>query len=103
MASLSAVEVPEKDLPVKLPEDVTFDKPGNPLDHHPTWKNVNCPACAKPARRETDTFDKLSEPQNFAQDDEALTQRRSLIQALVDAERTSIDDVAEAVEAFRRS
>jgi leucyl-tRNA synthetase len=51
------VPVPEKDLPVKLPDDVTFDKPGNPLDHHPTWKNVACPTCGKPARRETDTFD----------------------------------------------
>jgi leucyl-tRNA synthetase len=51
------VPVPEKDLPVQLPEDVNFDKPGNPLDHHPTWKNVNCPKCGKPARRETDTFD----------------------------------------------
>ncbi|HEU0117806.1 MAG TPA: leucine--tRNA ligase [Alphaproteobacteria bacterium] len=52
-----AVPVPEKDLPVKLPDDVTFDKPGNPLDHHPTWKNVACPKCNKPARRETDTCD----------------------------------------------
>jgi leucyl-tRNA synthetase len=52
-----AVPVPEKDLPVKLPEDVTFDKPGNPLDHHPTWKNVACPKCNAPARRETDTCD----------------------------------------------
>lgn len=52
-----AVPVPEKDLPVKLPDDVTFDKPGNPLDHHPTWKNVACPTCGKPARRETDTCD----------------------------------------------
>ena len=49
--------VPEKDLPVTLPEDVTFDKPGNPLDRHPTWKNVKCPKCAGPARRETDTMD----------------------------------------------
>jgi leucyl-tRNA synthetase len=49
--------VPEKDLPVTLPEDVTFDKPGNPLDHHPTWKNVKCPKCGAPARRETDTMD----------------------------------------------
>ncbi len=40
-----------------LPEDVTFDKPGNPLEHHPTWKHVDCPTCGKPARRETDTFD----------------------------------------------
>jgi len=51
------VPVPDDQLPVKLPEDVTFDRAGNPLDHHPTWKHVDCPRCAKPARRETDTFD----------------------------------------------
>jgi leucyl-tRNA synthetase len=51
------VPVPEQDLPVKLPEDVTFDKPGNPLDRHPTWKTVHCPRCGKAARRETDTMD----------------------------------------------
>ncbi|PWB66932.1 MAG: leucine--tRNA ligase [Bradyrhizobiaceae bacterium] len=51
------VPVPEKDLPVVLPEDVTFDRPGNPLDRHPTWKHVACPECGKPARRETDTMD----------------------------------------------
>jgi leucyl-tRNA synthetase len=51
------VPVPAADLPVKLPEDVTFDKPGNPLDRHPTWKNVTCPQCSGPARRETDTMD----------------------------------------------
>ena len=51
------VPVPEKDLPVTLPEDVTFDKPGNPLDRHPTWKNVSCPKCGGAARRETDTMD----------------------------------------------
>ncbi|HTH15241.1 MAG TPA: leucine--tRNA ligase [Magnetospirillum sp.] len=56
-----AVPVPEADLPVRLPEDVTFDKPGNPLDHHPTWKNVACPCCGKLARRETDTFDTFFE------------------------------------------
>ena len=55
------VPVPADQLPVKLPEDVTFDKPGNPLDHHPTWKNVDCPCCGKPARRETDTFDTFFE------------------------------------------
>jgi len=55
------VAVPDKDLPVKLPEDVTFDKPGNPLDRHPTWKHVTCPTCAKPAVRETDTFDTFIE------------------------------------------
>jgi leucyl-tRNA synthetase len=51
------VPVPEQDLPVKLPDDVDFDRPGNPLDRHPTWKHVDCPKCGKPARRETDTMD----------------------------------------------
>jgi leucyl-tRNA synthetase len=51
------VPVPTKDLPVVLPDDVTFDKPGNPLDRHPTWKNVTCPSCGGAARRETDTMD----------------------------------------------
>ena len=51
------VPVLEKDLPVTLPEDVTFDKPGNPLDRHPTWKHVTCPACGGKATRETDTMD----------------------------------------------
>jgi leucyl-tRNA synthetase len=51
------VPVPEKDLPVVLPEDATFDKPGNPLERHPTWKNCTCPKCKKPAVRETDTMD----------------------------------------------
>jgi leucyl-tRNA synthetase len=55
------VPVPEKDLPVRLPDDVTFDQPGNPLDHHPTWKYVTCPTCGTPARRETDTFDTFFE------------------------------------------
>ena len=51
--------VPEikANLPVRLPDDVTFDKPGNPLDRHPTWREVACPACGKPAKRETDTMD----------------------------------------------
>ncbi len=51
------VPVPHKDLPVKLPDDATFDLPGNPLDRHPTWKHTPCPKCAKPALRETDTMD----------------------------------------------
>lgn len=55
------VPVPEKDLPVLLPEDVKFDKPGNPLEHHPTWKHTVCPVCGKPALRETDTFDTFFE------------------------------------------
>jgi leucyl-tRNA synthetase len=51
------IPVPKKDLPVVLPEDVSFDKPGNALDHHPTWKHVHCPQCGGAARRETDTMD----------------------------------------------
>ena len=51
------VAVPDKDLPVVLPDDVTFEKPGNALDHHPTWKHVTCPQCGGKATRETDTMD----------------------------------------------
>ncbi len=56
-AKCDVVPVPEQDLPVVLPEDVTFDKPGNALDHHPTWKHVTCPKCGGKAQRETDTMD----------------------------------------------
>ncbi len=55
--SCGAVPVPAADLPVVLPADVTFEKPGNPLDYHPTWKHVKCPNCGGEATRETDTFD----------------------------------------------
>jgi leucyl-tRNA synthetase len=55
--SCGAVPVPESQLPVTLPEDVSFDIPGNPLDRHPTWSRVDCPKCQQPARRETDTLD----------------------------------------------
>jgi leucyl-tRNA synthetase len=48
---------PRSSLPIILPEDVSFDIPGNPLDRHPTWKHVHCPNCREPARRETDTLD----------------------------------------------
>jgi leucyl-tRNA synthetase len=56
-ADCGIVPVPAADLPVRLPDDVTFDQPGNPLERHPTWKQVACPTCNKPARRETDTLD----------------------------------------------
>jgi len=51
------VPVPKDQLPVRLPEDVDFATPGNPLLRHPTWKHVDCPSCGKPALRETDTLD----------------------------------------------
>jgi len=56
-AECGPVPVPRDQLPVVLPEDVSFDVPGNPLDRHPTWKHVDCPQCGGAARRETDTFD----------------------------------------------
>ncbi|PTX57712.1 leucyl-tRNA synthetase [Litoreibacter ponti] len=56
--------VPEKkeNLPIELPYDegsqpIDFSVPGNPLDRHPTWRDVACPSCGKPAQRETDTMD----------------------------------------------
>jgi leucyl-tRNA synthetase len=56
-ADCGVVPVPEDQLPVVLPEDVTFDHPSNPLERHPTWKNADCPKCGKAGRRETDTLD----------------------------------------------
>jgi leucyl-tRNA synthetase len=60
-SSCGAVPVPDQDLPVTLPKDVTFDLMGNPLDHHPTWKHVPCPQCGQAAQRETDTLDTFFE------------------------------------------
>ena len=51
------VPVPKDQLPVILPDDVSFDIPGNPLGRHPTWSHVDCPSCGRAARRETDTLD----------------------------------------------
>jgi leucyl-tRNA synthetase len=51
------IPVPEKDLPVTLPEDIDFNKPGNPLENHPTWKYTKCPETGMKATRETDTLD----------------------------------------------
>ncbi len=49
--------VPADQLPVTLPDDVTFDRPGNPLAHHPSWKKTTCPGCGGAAERDTDTMD----------------------------------------------
>ncbi|MET4101502.1 leucyl-tRNA synthetase [Roseovarius sp. MBR-78] len=51
--------VPEakENLPIRLPDDVSFDAPGNPLDRHPTWRECTCPRCGAAATRETDTMD----------------------------------------------
>ena len=55
------VPVPKDQLPLTLPEDISFNNPGNPLDYHPTWKHTKCPKCNKKAIRETDTFDTFFE------------------------------------------
>ncbi len=60
-AQCGIVPVPAKDLPVTLPEDVTFEGVGNPLERHPTWKYVSCPSCGGRAERETDTLDTFFE------------------------------------------
>jgi leucyl-tRNA synthetase len=60
-AGCGIVPVPREELPVTLPEDIEIGRPGNPLEHHPTWKEVACPRCGGPARRETDTFDTFVE------------------------------------------
>ncbi|MFP6690162.1 MAG: leucine--tRNA ligase, partial [Alphaproteobacteria bacterium] len=56
-AACGVVPVPRAQLPVRLPDDVAFDVPGNPLDTHAGWKNVPCPSCTAPAVRDTDTMD----------------------------------------------
>jgi leucyl-tRNA synthetase len=56
-AKCGVLPVPDDQLPVELPRDVSFEKPGNPLHHHPTWRHVSCPSCGGPAERETDTLD----------------------------------------------
>lgn len=55
------VPMKAEDLPLTLPDDVTFDAPGNPLDRHPTWKHTKCPSCGKKALRDTDTLDTFFE------------------------------------------
>ena len=59
--SCGTIPVLKEHLPIELPMDISFDKPGNPLDHHPTWKHIKCHKCGKDAIRETDTFDTFFE------------------------------------------
>ena len=56
-ADCGPVPAPKDQLPIELPDDVTFDRPGNPLLRHPTWRHVSCPQCGGPGERETDTLD----------------------------------------------
>lgn len=56
-----AVPVPDKDLPVILPEDIDLDESGSPLGKLAEFYEVNCPKCDALARRETDTFDTFME------------------------------------------
>tara|TARA_R110002126_G_scaffold13118_7_gene57310 strand:+ start:219210 stop:221783 length:2574 start_codon:yes stop_codon:yes gene_type:complete len=60
-AACGIVPVPEDQLPVILPEDVSFEEAGSPLANHPTWKHTSCPECGAEAQRETDTFDTFFE------------------------------------------
>lgn len=60
-AACGEVAVPREQLPVALPEDVSFDVPGNPLERHPTWKHVSCPQCGGDALRDTDTLDTFAD------------------------------------------
>jgi leucyl-tRNA synthetase len=85
-ASCGVVPVPEADLPVKLPDDVEFDRPGNPLDRHPTWKHVVCPRCGGKATRETDTMDTFVDSSwYFARFTDPWVESRPTERSVVDA------------------
>ncbi len=77
---------PADKLPVTLPDDISFDKPGNPLDHHPTWKHVPCPKCSGKAQRETDTMDTFVDSSwYFARFTDPLNKSAPLTRRTVDA------------------
>jgi len=79
--------VPEKpeNLPIQLPDDVSFDQPGNPLDSHPTWKHTSCPMCDQPALRETDTLDTFFESSWYFMRFISQPDHQAFDSALVDA------------------
>jgi len=60
-AKCGEVTVPEKDLPVKLPEDIKFEGVGSPINKMPSFYKTKCPKCGGKAERETDTFDTFME------------------------------------------
>lgn len=59
--SCGAVPVPDEQLPVRLPEDITLDESGSPLGKLADFVDTHCPRCQAPAKRETDTFDTFME------------------------------------------
>lgn len=77
------VTVPEKDLPVVLPEDVEFDGVGSPIKKMPEFYQTTCPTCGGGATRETDTFDTFMESSWYyaryasAGNDEAMLDERA--------------------------
>jgi leucyl-tRNA synthetase len=82
-----AVPVTDDQLPVLLPDEISFDKPGNPLDHHPTWKSADCPKCGKPARRDTDTMDTFVDSSwYFARFTDPWNEERPTTLSVVDGE-----------------
>jgi leucyl-tRNA synthetase len=85
-ALCGVVPVPEADLPVTLPDDVAFDRPGNPLDRHAAWKDVVCPRCGGNATRETDTMDTFVDSSwYFARFTDPWIESRPTDRAAVDA------------------